>query len=78
MRRVNVVIWPAVRLNLITPGLFVPRNCTHGNWLTVLLSTMNEPANQLLMRTSDGCMVVILSAFKNPVGVPSHSPSFQM
>ena len=51
-------------------------NCAIGNWASVLVPTTKFGSDaQLLMRTSDGCIVSILSALRNPTGEPSKVPT---
>src|SRR5262252_10587440 len=71
---VRLVTWFGARLNLIVVGLFLPRNWMAGNVLGSSTPAVKVVTFHGLMRTSDGCIWTILSAFNSPAGVPSHSP----
>src|ERR1019366_3191728 len=86
IRKVRFAIWLEARLNRMVVGLFTPWNCAMGNLLSGSVPTVNVTGPHGFMRTSEGCMVIILGwlivstlvAFKKPFGVPSHWPIRKM
>src|SRR5579862_2830788 len=76
-------VWAAaacadVKLNLMVVGVLVPRNWTDGKLPVELLPTVKVTGPQWELRTSCGCMVMMLLPLRNSSGVPSQSPMRQM
>src|SRR5678816_3070122 len=73
--KVRAVIWFGASVNLTVPGLFLPRNWMAGKSEGASTPTVKGRASQDDMRTSCGCIWVILSPLRRPAGVPSQSPT---
>src|SRR6188474_682581 len=75
IRRVRAVIWFGASVNLMVAGLFFPRNWMAGKTDGASNPTVYVRGSQDDMRTSCGCIWVILSPLSRPAGVPSQSPT---